>query len=68
MLAKISGEIIRVWKSKNNRVGLQLIVPRGDGQKESFTLFTSRDGFKVGDVFEGNVELFARIGSDIEPF
>jgi len=60
MVVEVTGKIYRVGKTAKGDYAVAILVPRKDGQADSLTIYTARDGWKPGQEFKGKVDVFVR--------
>ncbi len=65
MVIEIQGEIIRTGVTKTGKNFLNILVARPDGQRDTVTVFTSKDGFKAGSQYKGKVDVFVKMCNEV---
>jgi hypothetical protein len=64
MEVPVVGKIYKAGKTKKGQNYYNLLIPRSDGQSDSFTLFTDRE-YKVGQEIKTKVNAFVQMGTEV---
>ena len=55
----VEGQIYKIGKTKDGKRHIvNVLVKRADGQADSLTIFTDKDGYKAGTIFKGKVNAY----------
>lgn len=64
MEVPVKGKIYKGGKTKKGQNFYNLLIPRSDGQQDSFTLFTDRE-YKIGQEIAVKVNAFIQMGTEV---
>jgi hypothetical protein len=66
MVVEISGKIFKTFNTAKGHKGINILVPRGDGQEDTLTVFVATDKYKAGMPFKGKIEVFATTARELD--
>ena len=65
MVFDLEGDIYKVGNTKKGAHFLNILIKRPDGQSDSITIFTSKDGYKPGTHFKGKVNAYIQMCNEV---